>query len=184
MVENSLLILGHEVIATIAQVHLHPSALPKICTILNYTSPDPSKPLCHLAPVATWADKYRYKMRWSASMHYIGAVDDYPSKKCVFPGPRGWAGTKDINVLAAIRNETNILQEWVEDYSSSSSPDLLQIDAANEALKFLIHFLGDMHMPLHLTGRDRGGNGDKVLFDGRQTSKPNLPFSTTFLPSA
>jgi len=41
---------------------------------------------------------------------------------------------------------------------------------ANEALKFLIHFMGDVHQPLHLTGRDRGGNGDKVLFDRRHTN--------------
>jgi hypothetical protein len=45
---------------------------------------------------------------------------------------------------------------------------------ANEALKFLVHFLGDMHMPLHLTGRDRGGNSDKVLFDGRVTNLHSL----------
>jgi hypothetical protein len=41
----------------------------------------------------------------------------------------------------------------------------------NEALKFLVHFIGDLHMPLHLAGRERGGNGIHVLFDGRQTSK-------------
>ena len=40
----------------------------------------------------------------------------------------------------------------------------------NEALKFLVHFYGDLHMPLHLAGRARGGNGIKVLFDGRHTS--------------
>jgi hypothetical protein len=26
------------------------------------------------------------------------------------------------------------------------------------ALRFLVHFMGDIHMPLHLTGRDKGGN--------------------------
>jgi len=49
-----------------------------------------------------------------------------------------------------------------------------QDDAANEALKFLIHFMGDMHMPLHLTGRDRGGNSNKVLFNHRQTNLHSL----------
>jgi hypothetical protein len=44
-------------------------------------------------------------------------------------------------------------------------------DVASEALKFLIHFVGDMHQPLHLTGRDRGGNSISVLFDRRHTSK-------------
>jgi hypothetical protein len=37
-----------------------------------------------------------------------------------------------------------------------------------------------MHQPLHLCGRDRGGNGDKVHWDGRVTSASLLcPF---FLP--
>jgi len=47
-------------------------------------------------------------------------------------------------------------------------------DAAQVALKFLIHFVGDMHMPLHLTGRDRGGNGIKVSFDSRVTNLHSL----------
>lgn len=161
--------VGHEVVATIAQIHLHPSVLPTMCDILDYTSRNPDEPQCHLAPIATWADKLRYKMRWSAAMHYIGALDDYPSRTCLFPGPRGWAGSKRINVLGAIRNDSNILESWVEDTKLGLESDGVHY-VANEALKFLVHFLGDMHMPLHLTGRDRGGNSDKVLFDGRQSN--------------
>lgn len=158
---------GHEIVATIAQIHLHPSVLPSLCSILNYTDTDPSAPLCHLAPVATWADRMRYKMRWSAALHYIGAVGDHPSDTCLFPGDRGWAGKSGVNVLGAVRNVTGILEDWVGDLEDD--------DRANEALKFLVHFVGDMHMPLHLTGRDRGGNGNKVSFDGRVTSKFFLP---------
>lgn len=102
-------------------------------------------------------------MRWSASLHYIGARDDHPSQTCAFPGERGWAGRPNGNVLGAIRNVTDILGRWVTDGEDD--------EEANEALKFLVHFVGDMHMPLHLTGRDRGGNSAKVAFDGRTTSK-------------
>lgn len=160
---------GHEIIATIAQIHLHPSVFPTICTILNYSSPNPDEPQCHLAPVAAWADNIKYKMRWSAPLHYINARDDYPPHTCAFPGPRGWAGTQGGNVLGAIRNVTNILEEW-GDGVAMNYPD----DSANEALKFLVHFLGDLHMPLHLAGRDRGGNSQKVRFDGRITNLHSL----------
>lgn len=102
-------------------------------------------------------------MRWSAALHYVGARDDYPSETCAFPGTRGWAGSKDINVLAGVRNTTHLLDAWVEGQSTT-------IEVAEEALKFLVHFVGDLHMPLHLTGRDRGGNSVKVSFDGRQTN--------------
>ncbi len=104
-------------------------------------------------------------MRWSASLHYVGAVADHPSQLCLFPGAKGWE--KDLNVLSGIRNTTNLLGDWVEAEQSGAGGDH---DMANEALKFLVHFIGDLHQPLHLTGRDRGGNGDKVLFGGRSTS--------------
>jgi hypothetical protein len=76
-----------------------------------------------------------------------------------------------MNVLGAIRNVTNLLAYSVEVGGQMSGMD--------EPLKFLVHFMGDMHMPLHLTGRDRGGNGDKVLWDGRITSKWFLYLSWT-----
>ncbi|KAG6906437.1 hypothetical protein DXG01_013943 [Tephrocybe rancida] len=153
---------GHEVVATIAQIHLHPTVFPVLCDILNFTSTNPNEPLCHLAPVATWADRIRFRMRWSGPLHYVGGVGDHPSQTCKFPGAGGWEGERKHNVLGAIRNTTNLLEDYVDGSSS--------ITTANEALKFLVHFVGDMHMPLHLTGRDRGGNSNKVKFGGRTTN--------------
>jgi hypothetical protein len=117
----------------------------------------------------------RYRMRWSSGLHYVGALDDHPRDTCIFPGERGWAGRRGINVLGAIRNTSDILVKWVEREGDGMGDgreyDDEEEGEANEALKFLVHFIGDMHMPLHLTGRDRGGNGNKVMFDGRVTSK-------------
>ncbi|TFK20649.1 phospholipase C/P1 nuclease [Coprinopsis marcescibilis] len=185
---------GHEMIATIAQIHLHPSVLPTICALLDVgisASDDPSdlRYKCHLASVATWADKDRMKMRWSAAMHYVGAVDDFPREHCDYPGPQGWAGTRSINVLDATKNVTRILAEWSgadETHGSSSSSHYVPPYSSRqtyrraqgkipspleeEALKFLIHFVGDMHQPLHLTGRARGGNSIKVRFGNKQSN--------------
>ena len=163
-----MIAIGHEIVATIAQIHLHPTVLPSLCTILNYSSPDPNEPQCHLAPVSTWADRFKYKMRWSAPLHYVNAPDDHPPQTCAFPGSRGWQGKPGGNVLGAIRNVSNILEEWhVHTHGlAANSPN----DLANEAMKFLVHFMGDLHQPLHLVGRDRGGNSQKVRFDGRITS--------------
>ena len=36
-----------------------------------------------------------------------------------------------------------------------------------EALMFVLHFIGDMHQPLHIEEEDRGGNGIRVCFDNR-----------------
>ena len=156
---------GHEIVATIAQIYLHPTALANVCDILYPGSvASGAWPPCHISRVATWADQVRRQpqYRYTASMHYVGALDDHPGDTCVFPGERGWAGKKDVNVLGAVRNMTNVLVGYTDGYFDRG--------VAEEATKFLIHYIGDMHMPLHLTGRERGGNGARVTFDGRITS--------------
>ncbi|KAI0316084.1 phospholipase C/P1 nuclease domain-containing protein [Amylostereum chailletii] len=168
---------GHEIVATIAQMHLNPPVLPLLCSIL-YPEDDGAQP-CTLASVATWADKIRYRARWSSGLHYVGAVGDHPSDTCVFPGDNGWAGREGINVLGGIRNTSSILDEFVALALSGRGGAELKVagnatSLAQEALKFLIHFVGDLHQPLHLTGRDRGGNGDKVSWDGRVTNLHSL----------
>lgn len=156
---------GHEIVATVAQIYLHPVVLSSVCDILYPgSSRSGSSPPCHLSRVATWADKVRRQSGygWSGTLHYVGALDDHPSETCVFPGERGWSGRTDHNVVGAVRNVTEVVNGYLVGERDG--------DAAEEAMKFLIHFVGDMHMPLHLTGRERGGNGAKVTFDGRVTS--------------
>ena len=96
-------------------------------------------------------------------MHYVNPVDDHPSKECPFPGPNGWKGPKNANVLDAVKNMTSVLQGWVRHDTSD--------EVAEQALNFLVHFVGDMHQPLHLTGRAKGGAVIRVRFKGRSTSE-------------
>ena len=42
------------------------------------------------------------------------------------------------------------------------------------ALRFLVHFVGDVHQPLHLTDRERGGNDDFVRFENRKINLHSL----------
>ncbi|KAH9941195.1 phospholipase C/P1 nuclease domain-containing protein [Epithele typhae] len=142
---------GHEIVATIAQIHLPRPVLNLVCDILhpslNLSSPSAraahSYPPCSLAPIAAWADQIRSKpqYRYTASMHYINAVDDDPPEECVFPGPQGWQGKSTANVFAAL-----------------GTPQVLR------ALD------GDMHQPLHMSGREKGGNGARVTWNGRVTN--------------
>jgi hypothetical protein len=98
-------------------------------------------------------------------LHYVNPVADHPPQLCVFPGAKGWEGPKDANVLGAIRNTTDVLGQWVQEGSDLSDP------VANEALRFLIHFVGDSHMPFHLTGRGRGANEVWVNWGGKKSSE-------------
>ncbi|TFK22384.1 phospholipase C/P1 nuclease [Coprinopsis marcescibilis] len=189
---------GHEITATLAQIYLHESVLPVICDLLgihisSHASTEELRTKCHLASVATWADRERGNMKWSSAMHYVNAVDDYPRLRCMYPGEGGWDGDKGINILDATKNVTHILAEWsgakeghagmgnrsisLPQWSMKDDGDVLKrrdLSASGpleqEAFRFLVHFLGDMHQPLHLTGRNRGGNDIKATFTGQATN--------------
>jgi nuclease S1 len=134
--------LGHEITATIAQMYLFDSTRNALCSVL------PEYADCHLAPIAAWADKVKWANRWSSALHYVNGIGDHPGNHCVF-GEQGWMGPPGVNVLGGIRNTSS----WLQDGK----------DGAEEALKFFVHFMGDMHMPLHLTGRNKGGNGGEIV---------------------
>jgi hypothetical protein len=38
-----------------------------------------------------------------------------------------------------------------------------------KALKWILHFVGDVHQPLHASGKAQGGNGVNVTFGGKET---------------
>ena len=151
---------GHAIVATIAEIYLEPTVLPTLCSILNEDGES-----CSLASVASWADQIRNKMKWSAPLHYAEGIADHPPQHCLFPGAKGWDGKSGANVLAAIRNTTDLLSKWVQEGSDTSDP------VANEALKFLVHFAGDSHQPFHLVARERGANGVHVKWKNRKVSK-------------
>ena len=152
---------GHAIVATIAESRLEPNVLPTLCSILELSVEEGN---CSLASVASWADGLKSIPRWSWSkeLHFANAVEDNPPERCPFPGEKGWIGGEDRNVLAGIRNTTNLLDQWVQQGKDLSDP------VASEALKFLIHFAGDMHMPFHLTGRERGANSVNVMWGGKE----------------
>ena len=43
-----------------------------------------------------------------------------------------------------------------------------------EALRWLVHFVADLHQPLHTIREDRGGNDVRLVFRGRQTNLHRL----------
>jgi hypothetical protein len=76
---NSIeLTTGHEIVATIAQIHLHPAVRAKLCTIL------PPEARCHLAPVAAWADQVRYRYPGTGAMHYINGEWSESCRRCYY----------------------------------------------------------------------------------------------------
>lgn len=132
--------LGHKLVGELAQRHLTPAANAEVGRLLA-GEPDPS-----LAGVATWADTLRDRepdrFRQTSRWHYVNLSSD----NCRYAPERD---CKDGQcVIGAIAAQRAILAD-------RSQP----LAARRDALKFLVHFVGDIHQPLHANARnDQGGN--------------------------
>lgn len=182
---------GHEIVGNLAWRFLSNSTQQRICAILDdgdvYDVRPSSSPECQecspLGEIADWADTVRYKYHWSAPLHFIDIHDDQIHGGCPVTGPQDeschFEYTRDcpddVCVAGAIVNYTAILTNEHRRYSSldrstyftrSSSSLFIQ-----ESLKFLTHFIGDIHQPLHASRlTDRGGNTITVKFSDKGDS--------------
>lgn len=147
--------LGHKTTAMLATRLLSRPAAREVRSLLQSQS---------LMTVSTWADDFAHTSegRYSAPWHYIDAHDSPPnacgvelSRDCDSVSGRKSSGC----VVSAIANHTARLRDrdvpWAE---------------RQRSLKFLVHFLGDIHQPLHTEDLLRGGNGIEVAFDGHHTN--------------
>lgn len=110
----------------------------------------------YLAGVATWADSIRYT-KWghfTGVFHFIDAHDNPPTN-CTVDYERDCK--EEGCVVSAIGNYTSRLLD-------SSLPAWERAQAG----KFVVHFVGDIHQPLHTEDVARGGNGIYVRFDGME----------------
>ena len=135
---------GHRLVGELAQRHLTPAANAQVAALLK-GEPEPS-----LAGVASWADtlrksspeSYKKTERW----HYI----NFPVGTCAYRPERD---CPDGNcVVGQIERQRVILGDRTQSLS-----------ARRDALKFLVHFVGDVHQPLHAGNRkDKGGNDFQI----------------------
>lgn len=137
---------GHRLIAQIAERHLTAAARSRIAALLPAGET--------IVSIAPWADEIRPKRRESAPWHYINIPID---------APRGqWQPYCPNNecIITAV-------ERFAARLADGSLPDAER----EEALRFLVHFVGDLHQPLHCGDRrDRGGNDVPVVFRNRASN--------------
>ena len=144
---------GHALVAKIAQTSLTQEAQKFVQDYLPwYAKGD-------LSMLASWPDTILYpdtnpveylNWQWSKELHYVNT----PDWACNYDRNRDcdWAGGQRC-VDGSIQNYTNRLAD--------TSLDSTQ---RQEALRFLVHFIGDVHQPLHAGfASDRGGNSIKGM---------------------
>jgi hypothetical protein len=145
--------LGHEVTALIAYRHLTVKARAALDALLAGDA-DPLTPP-DFAGRATWADKYRTVHRETAAWHFIDIEIDRPDMAAAcFGYPPLGAGQLASNGPAQDCIVNKIEEFFAELQNSGTAPAERLL-----ALKFLTHFVGDLHQPLHTADHaDRGGN--------------------------
>jgi len=100
--------------------------------------------------MASWADEYRHDHRETAPWHFIDIPLADSSIDLARECPNGQC------VIAQTEHFLSVLRDPSADRAKKA-----------EALRFVIHFVGDMHQPLHdQDNGDKGGNERHVILDG------------------
>lgn len=144
---------GHKTIAAIAEKLLDKSAANALTTWLGTED--------SMVTVAVEPDVYRYgNGKWTSSFHYCNLPRS--AKKFTMK-----VGCPDTCVITAIQNYTSILEKVEPSFYNATNWRLIEPSPAS----FLIHFMGDIHQPLHISYEDdKGGNAVKVHWFDKPTN--------------
>ena len=134
---------GHRIVGAIAQARLDPKARAAVAELLA-GEPEPT-----LAGVSIWADYVREEVpeyRWTMPLHWV----NFTAGNCNY---RAQDNCHDDRCVVAA----------IERYSQQLNDDWLPLAVRRDALKFVVHFVGDVHQPLHAGyAADRGGNDFQI----------------------
>lgn len=153
---------GHRTVAAIAEAELTPQARREIARLLARAPllDTPTCPLKTLKDASVWpdciktlGDRFSYAEYW----HYQDIPICKPfniDAEC----PHGQCVTGQIPRMARLLGDRRV-------------PDRERL----QALAFLVHFVGDMHQPLHIADDgDAGGNRVKTTYGYKQPPRMNL----------
>jgi hypothetical protein len=156
---------GHQTVALIAEKHMSANAKALAQSLLQDNPVDPTlSRYCKdpgpdaMTDAATWADDERSKDKSTGGWHFFDIPRDAAQNSM-----NEFCNIQDSCVTQALRDQIAILKD-----KSRPGPE-----RAN-ALRFIIHFVGDEHQPLHCTtNNDRGANCIPVkYFDDNPAASP------------
>jgi S1/P1 Nuclease len=158
---------GHQAVALIAERHLTTDTKQMVQKLLSENPIDPklsrycgSAVRDAMADASTWADDVRNDKK-NGPWHFI----DIP--RGAKRGPLETYCAEEGCVTRAIAEQLAILKDKNADGAKRT-----------EALRYIIHFVGDLHQPLHaITNADEGGNCVPLKYLRRKPREHNHSFS-------
>jgi len=133
--------LGHRTVAYIAYKHVSETTQQGVDSILDFGNNNED-----VSDGAIWADQVRRARPWTEGWHFIDA-EDSPPNRCVVSFPSDCGKRDEGCIITAINNQTQLFLD----------PNT-EAEVRQEALKFILHFIGDIHQPLHDENFERGWN--------------------------
>jgi hypothetical protein len=110
-----------------------------------------------LASIANWADEVRPDRDETYNWHFVDIPMDASGfsdeRDCFLPHSRHKGAATDHH---------NCVVDRIESFKKVLSDSNASREDRIEALKFLVHFVGDVHQPFHAIGEAAGGNGITV----------------------
>lgn len=176
---------GHEVIGLIADHYLEPAVRSKVTAILAGDA-------THLTPTtqmdseATWADKYRDSDRDTTKVHY-NRTHNWHFVDLELQGPDL---KSDCFGQPSLPNETlasegpaeDCVVDKIDEFSAELRSPTTSKEERRFALQFILHFVGDVHQPLHASDdHDQGGNLKIVTAPGIASNKLHHDWDTEFV---
>jgi hypothetical protein len=143
---------GHAIIADIASSRLSAVTKKNLRVLLGSQS---------LASISSWADDVRKDRPETFGWHFVDIPKDASGfseeRDCYRPNDQYPGAQTDHH--NCIVNRVEMFRQVLADENASKQDRV-------EALKFLVHFVGDVHQPLHAVDEARGGNDIKVVVFG------------------
>jgi hypothetical protein len=154
---------GHKVVGAVAQSHLTETAKHNLQSLLGDAN---------LASIANWADEIKSNRPETFGWHFVdipkGAESFSQPRDCYRPDEK-YPSSKDDHHNCVV-DRISMFKQVLGDQNASQADRI-------EALKFLVHFVGDIHQPLHAVEEGRGGNDIHVVeFGSPQCGKGRCNF--------
>jgi len=145
---------GHQLTGAIAQAHVSKATAETAAKLF------PAKWEGSLSRSSTWADEVKRTEKYgeTRTLHYVD-VESTPPGSC-----NGYVAKRDCPDGKCI---VGAIGKYVKDLDCKNDNEI-----RSDAVKFIVHFLGDLTQPLHVCGRDKGGNG--AIIDNFSGKKSNL----------
>ena len=175
---------GHRIVALIAEHHLDPQVRQRVFALV---AADPGQLTLHdIDSEATWADRFRDSDRNGARVrfertrrwHFVDIEVASPDlDRACFMYPALPAGTP-ASLGPAADCVVDKIEHFAAELRSPATPD----DERLQALQFLLHFVGDVHQPLHASdAADAGGNAKRVRGRTRPLNSLHHYWDTEFV---